>query len=430
MKKSLIASLLFLSMIFSLVSCAKTPAATVDHTAESAESTLPADSAETSADLPQRSVLSPMREAPTYLLSEGATPDEMRALAVKAMRDELTVPWYVDHKVDYLFTSSDGVTMKSITLSPSETYAGMPYTNAITSLYHFLEYYDPETGRLLLSNDGLLDTAVGNQCAGSVIWGLATVASSVAFRTKGLRVTEGMIPLGNYTLSYGDKSNSTEIAKRNGKETMFEAYAEMKLADVFASSEHIMMAIEEAHVVRKNGAIDGDESYVMIQNQEAGARQNTSAYVEEVNGERLHFSGRRELKYTFSKLFEDGYLPLTCAEFLGQKEYELPKAEPDREIRSLEDLSAATVTSNRLLCVFYYRLLDENGKEAFAGKRLTTYTDMNNLKLKNFPLGDLRLSLTSLARSSRLKGDFTLALSCLDCTGTLHDLASFPVSLG
>ena len=418
-------------MILPLVSCSAAPQSTAPVTDEKTapvSETVPETVVETAAK-PSRSVQNPLKERPVYLLSEGATPDEMRALAVKAMRDELSVTWYVDRQIDYLFESSDGKTLKDIRLNPGETYCGMPYTNAITSLFHFLEYYDTETGYLNFSNNELLNTSIGNQCAGSVIWGLATVVTSVDFRSKGLRYADGILPLGNYTAYYDDTKDSAEICSRNGAETMYEAYALIRPADVLHSSGHLMMAIQDAVVVRKNGVIDGNESYVIVQNQEAGARQNTSQYVITENGERLHLSGRRELKLSFAKLFQDTYLPFTCQEFVGKKAYELPKVTLDREVTSLEDLSSAVVRSNHLLCIFNYRLLDQSGSEVYASRKLTTYTDMTKSKLKNYPLADLRLTAATLSRLSRQKGDFTLEISCLDCTGTEHDLASFPVTL-
>lgn len=380
-----------------------------------------------------RSVLSPLKELPVYTLPEGATSDEMRAMAVKAMRDQLTITWYPDQEVKYAFNSGDG-DVKNFTLSPYETYAGLPYTNSITSLFHFYDYYDPETGRVAAPQGERFNTLLGNQCAGSVIWGWGAVVDSVVFKNKSVRTSEGVLKVGPYTIPEGELSSGKTCAY-NGEQVIYASYAEMKPADILfeggnGSSGHVMMVVSDPVVVKKGNVIDGKESYVLIQDQRGGARQNTSEYVITEDGEKRHYSGRTEAKLTFEKLFTTYYLPYTCGEFIGTVPYVAPSVSADIEIRSFEDLSKATLSSTRLLCVFNTRVLDSEGKEVYTRRKSTTFEEMNALKLKDFPLKDLNLSTTVLKRGGLTKsGNYTISITVLDASGTRHDVAEFAFTL-
>ena len=102
------------------------------------EDTLPGTENTAETEKAARSVLAPMTERPNYVLHEGATADEMRAMAVKAMRDELTIVWFPDQDVNYQFTFAVGGNSWQFQLSPFENYAGLPYSGARVSLFHFL----------------------------------------------------------------------------------------------------------------------------------------------------------------------------------------------------------------------------------------------------------------------------------------------------
>ena len=93
---------------------------------------------------PSVSVKHPMKEIPNYALPEGASLEEVRATAVRAMRDELSVEWVTDSTI--LYNKSVSKTDRDFELSAGRVYAGLPYTAAASGLLSWLQYYDFETG--------------------------------------------------------------------------------------------------------------------------------------------------------------------------------------------------------------------------------------------------------------------------------------------
>ncbi len=386
--------------------------------------TRPQTEEKTKEEIPVRSVKAPLTERPNYVLSENASSDEIRAMAVKAMRDMLTVVWYPDRTIEYEFETYSG-DYKSFKLPQNETYAGVPYTNGITGLFQFLEYYDPATGRVSCQNGEAFDLTIGGQCSGCVIWGVTTVASSLFYRGRWQRRADGYLPVGDITLDTGSQT----VCAFNGKEKMFAAYAEMKPADWFVSTDHVMMAIEDAHVVRNaDGSINGAESYVMIQDQQGGQRNSSATYVVTEDGERRHYSGRLSVKQTFEALFDKSYYPLTCAEFQGLKPYTMPSVTADREIVSLDDFNAAKIDSVYNIAVLRVNVFDEEGS-VYARSVTTVHADMIAERIKSYPLERLKLNANTLKRNVSRTGDFTVTLTVIDATGSEFPVASFETTI-
>ncbi len=374
---------------------------------------------------PLRSVQAPMTERPCYALTANATPDEIRAMVVKAMRDELSIVWYPERDAEYTFTSTVTGQKKDFQLYTATNYAGLPYTNAITGLMQFWEYYDPATGRVRIPYD--TDHTLGNQCAGSIIWAWQSCVSSVKFKSIATRGTKGVLQLGDFTYTTGTMAT----CETNGAQVMYEAYALVKPADLLVSGtpgdNHVIMAILDAHVERSGGVIDGKKSYIMIQDQRGGQRSNTSTYVITENGETHHYAGRLSAKYTFESLFTRGYLPYTCAEFQGLKSYTLPGVQADRSITSFDTLNAATLSSNYALCAFHITVRDAGGAEVYTRSHITNYTDMRNGRLTAYPLSGLQLTRSVL--SGKATGSVTVEIRCVDATGSEFQVASFTASV-
>ncbi len=395
-------------------------------TAVTAEETAPAPvPTEEEGAAPARSLAAPWTERPNYVLSENATADEMRAMTVKAMWDMLSIPWYPDRTVSYEFRAYTGA-IKPFTLYTSDTYAGLPYTNGFTGMFQFWEYYDTATGRLSCPAGDSINELLGNKCNSCVYWSLAAVDSSFNLYSGAGRNGSGFLPVGDYWLP--NSGDSRDVCAKNGRETMYAAYAKMKPADWLSSYDHVMMAIEPAVVVRNaDGSINGAESYVTIQDQQGG--QRSSQYFKIVDGETRHYSGRTSAKLTFQKLFDDTYLPLTLAEFQGTKPYVMPAVSLDREVDTYEDLLAATLKSEYFLTVFYLTMTDAEGNVAFSKTITTTYGDLQGGRLKAFPMTSLRIGKVPLSRATGLKGDYTLSITCRDATGTAFDVASVAISI-
>jgi hypothetical protein len=280
----------------------------------------------------------------------------------------------------------------------------------------------------------LFTTLVGNDCAGGLLWGIAACVPTFEPTSDGYgRKSPNMVPVGSYDLpDYSVEKSSMKICEMNGAQKLYESYALLLPADILVSTGnpgdagHLMMVVEEPKIVRNaDGTIDGKQSTVAIQDQRGGARQNTSEYVKSENGESRHYSGRTYAPLTFESLFNTYYLPYSCLEFAGEREYIMPNVSTDIEISSLEDLASATLKSQYLLCVFYVRAYNQAGESVYDRSILTTYEEMKAGKLKNFPLSDLKLSKTALSRNVKERGELTFVITCLDATGTEHEFARF-----
>ncbi len=437
MKKALCLLIAF-ALALPLFSCSvESPAAhtepgTLPGTGASSETLPPAETKEA------RRVAHPMAERPNYVLHEGATADEMRETAIRAMRDELTVPWVTDTEITYLKSGSgDGKTFRYGT---DETFAGLPYTNGGTSLFRWLENYDFETGRMIdLPNRDSFNSSFGNSCAASAMWGWnACTTSTVWHGTEDLLVASGAVRLGPYTYPDDLKNYLTlsteEICRTNGEQIMYASYALLLPADCLTTSGngntgHVMMAISAANVVKTGGVIDGKESWVLVQEQRSGIFQTSPDFVKEEDGERLHYSGRTSAKFTFEELYKSHYLPHTCAEFLGQKEYEMPVVTLSGGAATLAELLQCGVKSNYDLCVLIADIYGAGGEYVLSRRTCSTFDDRKKLATLDFPVSRLPISAAALSRKLEKGKNYTLKLSCIDAAGAVHELAETPFVL-
>lgn len=311
---------------------------------------------------------------PDYTFDEVPDTTVLRNTAVKAMRDILSIQWHTEES--YSYYKSGPVSSKHFQYEPGNIYAGILYTNANAGLFQFLEFYDQETGSLLYS-DGVnkLKTDLGVSCADAVLWAWATVCTSISgpYYPNAMVYKNGFLPVGDYTYDQGLETfnylPTLRIVNDNGKEVMAKAYAQVLQADALITStdNHAMMAIEPAHVeYLADGSIDTANSYIMIQDQRAGgeAWQQTDA-----DGNVLNYSGRTSAKFTFDELFDEHFIPVTAAEFVGEKEYEKATVTASQDTwDTLEAVLNATVESNYPLAVVNVIVNDQVvDRELFSG---------------------------------------------------------------
>ena len=91
----------------------------------------------------------------------------------------------------------------------------------------------------------------------------------------------------------------------------------------------IQTIIEAPNVVYlEDGSIDGANSTVRIQDQRAGGE---TFYEHKIDGHTVYLSGRIDATYTFDKLLEEDYIPVTTKEFRGLKDYEKATVTVDTE---------------------------------------------------------------------------------------------------
>ena len=313
---------------------------------------------------------------PDYTLEEPASAMDMRLTAVRAARDVISINWSISKGISYNKTGP--VSNKLFMHEADTTYAGVLYSNASTGLFQFMEYYDQQTGRLQFPGSAnQLKETLGASCADAMIWGLNTVCTTLqgSYYPSTMVIQNGYYPLGKITydkdLSNFSFNPTDKIIEANGKDVVLESYTLVLPGDMLVSTpdNHGMMAIEKAHVVTNaDGSIDMAKSYVKIQDQRGG--QGQGFYEQEIDGEIIKFSGRTEYKFTFDKLYEKGYIPVTTAEFMGTKNYERAQVTADKEPTSFEELLQTSVTSNYPIAVVNATLYYPDGTSYLIQKKL------------------------------------------------------------
>lgn len=304
---------------------------------------------------------------PDYTFNETPTTEQLRDTAVRAMRDLLSIQWTPAETISYYNTAGRD---KQFDYTPGTTYGGLLYSGASTGLFHFLEFYDQESGVLTYPGSGdELRRSIGSGCADSLLWSWATVSNSFncGYYPSMMVYKNGFLPVGDYTYNFELTSYynfpTQAIIKNNGEDVIYDSYTKVLPADALISSsiDHAMMVIENPTVIRlEDGSIDTENSYIMLQDQRGGTREGFME--EKVDGRTIHYNSERNMKMTFAELLSQNYIPVTIAEFTGEKAYE--KAEVTLEPKKCRKLPAAqeaVITSNYPIAVIKLITTDNDG---------------------------------------------------------------------
>ena len=374
---------------------------------------------------------------PVYRFEETPTNQQLRETAIQAMRDILSIQWHTE--TDRTYQKSGCVGAKIFMYHPEKIYAGLPYSNGDKGLFQFMEFYDQETGKLLFEGDGPeFNTTLGCTCAGGVMWGWSAVCHTLtgSFVNYNMVKKYGCYPLGG--LTYDETIDTFEdlhtkiVCEENGKDAVFNAYTLVQPADAVASSNdnHTMMVIAPAHVVyTSEGEIDGEESYIMIQDQWAGAKGNGNFFEFEEEGQIVHYSGRREEKYTFNRLYSKWYIPVSTAELLGTEPYQAPWVKFEGCSETWEKLLEGKLTCNYPMAVIKLILADAEGKELLLRRALINKWDVLSGKARGFALSEFSEGLAEdLAAAMEAGNAYTLRLDVTVTNGEVFIPAQVAVA--
>ena len=360
-------------------------------------------------------VLHPMEKMPDYSLPEGASIDQMRQMAVQAMRDELTIPWMPAEGFTYQKEGTGAG--KEFKFPANRVYGGLPYTNGASGLIQFLQSYNFKTGILSGIDFKNINTTYGNTCAESVMWGWAAVCPSVRgqYVTWGMTAAQGVYPVGDYTYDFSIQTfkecSTVKICQNNGKDKMMECYAAVLPADGLVSAGdgskvHARMAIEKANVVRDAaGKIDPEKSTIKMQDQSMGFNEY------KIDSQTLNLSGHIDLEVSFEELYNTAYIPVTTAEFLGQRPYEVAKVEfTGGEISTVDDFLAASVKSNYIICAVNLSITDQNGTE-HGSQRILRGKDVLSGEAFDFSLSDFKTPFVRSKGKGKVQVKLSVALA-------------------
>lgn len=358
---------------------------------------------------------------PDYTFSSTPTTDELRATAVKAFKDVLSVRWSIPKTV--IYNKTGPVSEKTFRHNADTTYAGVIYSNANTGLFQFLEYYDFDTGRIYYpgKSDEFKET-LGASCADAMLWGLNAVCNSVTgpYYPVYMVYKNGYLPVGDYTYDFTINSfhqqPSYKIIQLNGEAVMLDAYTKVLPGDMFVSYQdnHGMMAISKPVVkYLPDGSIDAANSHILIQDQRGG--EGAGFYKVKEDGQMLLYSGRTSALFSFQELLKHSYLPVTVAEFTGAKEYEPCTASISSPCTSLTQLQEATVSSNYPLAVVNVIAADAFGNETVIGRQLFNGAHINGVP-RSFALKDIPI-IADFENSSYNRRSYTVKIEVVPSTG-------------
>ena len=369
-----------------------------------------------------RRVPGPMAH-PVYTFDHDPSPEEMRAMAIRAMRDMVAVQWFPRDTVRY--RKQGAVSNKQFEFFAERYYMGLPYTSAGMGIFQFLTLYDGGTGCLLFADQDRFNMIVGNSCASSVGWGLLSVCSSVkgSLISNFLTVPNGFYPLGGvrYDPNLADFKQyvTEEIVRDNGVQRIMEGYAAVQPGDVLVFAEntpaagHTRMAISPAQTVRnEDGTIDPEKSTITTEEQAAKDNEDTSTGILMIR------SGQISKTYTFAEFLKKSYIAVTTAEFMGQKPYEKCDLRYEGKSETLNDLEKGSLVCNYPMALLRAVLTDGRG-ETVLSRELFDRKMIGSGLARNYPLANFIADLKE-GGSLPANGDASLTLEITASTGEIY----------
>lgn len=306
----------------------------------------------------------------------GMSTDEARDTVVAFWRYCKTALWIPDERYDIYEEEDDGTTVWKRCVEEGKVYAGLPYKGTSTgSLYRLLDFIDPETGVVDVSEAGDNVLTFGGMCSSGCYWAWARVMNSADYRWCNDSVySRGYLPVGPYTYDLNiiklvnqGNQGTDDICVENGEQVMFQSYANMKRADgliaVWEKNGHTMMcSVDPVVVYNDDGTINGDDSYLCVTEQggvwDPGVSPNGIAYEYEYSLDK---------KFTFTKLYTSCYIPFTFGELIGTDPIEetVTTFSHTEQTITEKQLFSAKVTSNYNISDIYVYVYDDAGTEVF-----------------------------------------------------------------
>ena len=367
-----------------------------------------------------------------------------RQAVERYMRQMATLIWRCPE--DMLYTTSTTVDRHEATgfnrleLVGGRLYRGMPYTHASGTLAGFLDRVGTEMTQGVLmarnmtwqpfSGTGSTTARISNDCSSSVCQSWARIDASVDMvSTKFMVPDRGFLRVGDYESNPADNTDSDKTLAKNGKARMYEAYALLQTGDAVvcraANSGHVMMAVE-THVVRTDdGTIDGAASTLTVLEQSREFFKENEFYFDEALGEDVWAWYGVDKVYTFDKLFEIAYLPVTCKELVDPAEPEETWVRDSETRFDKESLCRGVITSNRFLDSAIMAITDAAGNPVQHGILVAQRSAIRQIDLARFVTEDPALLQSSIDPDALAPGRYTCTLTVRLSKGTTVDLRKF-----
>ena len=169
----------------------------------------------------------------------GMSTAEARETVVAFWRYCKTALWISDDRYE-IYKEEDGENVLKRWTDPGAVYAGLPYVGTATgNIYRLLDFMDPETGVVDVRGAGWDPGTFGGMCSSGCYWAWARVMNSADYRWCADSVqARGYLNVGPYSydsswvkfIMEGDQGTD-DVCRENGRQTMYESYGAMQVAD-------------------------------------------------------------------------------------------------------------------------------------------------------------------------------------------------------
>lgn len=357
-------------------------------------------------------------EQPTQPATEPEDPEEIlayrRDAVEKEMRRMSSVLWTPAEPITYhMATQSPGVDAARkedpkhvITFIPGNIYQGIPYTHGGGSGYSWLAYATAQDEDGVYTLSGMTTEAlsgsggntqfnysrIGNDCADQLFWAWGQVSSSISFNgTTTMTEGNGCLKVGSYVANgnFSKENNTYSIAEQNGKDTMFAAYSLLQKGDAIVNytpsgAGHAVMIVECHTEYLPDGAVDGNNSYVIVLEQTGANEINQTKEFNETIGKDVYLCERLDAKWSFEEIFGKGYLPVTCKELIDPTpRAELQLTDSAKE-PTVDNMFTGTLASNYRVSDITIRIMDANGNLLQKATCFSRQVEMLTFDLSRF----------------------------------------------
>ncbi len=326
--------------------------------------------------------LSEEEKAKYNKLVEFELPTDFRKALVDYMFKCAEVKWVA--KDDFSMIQDNVTWTVGLSYTKGTVYHGIPYTDTPVSWDYFEDKL--ENGKYIPEAFGW-EEAPGLNCYSSIIMAYQQFdpyTGSVQSWIPGNKNC-WMDPVGDYEGK--DTPLTHEVCELNGKDKMYEAYAQLQPGDVIYDvtdivnfKMHCRVISAETKIV-KNGAgkVIPSRSYVTcIESTNAFDKSrtdgvNTTWYVNHT--------------YTFENLFGAGYVPITFKAYSKPlSEIEVPYIGLDTEITPAllsKGMLTGMIKSNFPIFFARAEVLDENGKEVVSVEKIYRFSSTKKIGVRN-----------------------------------------------
>ena len=339
---------------------------------------------------------------------------------------------YFKYDQDYSYNLNG----RDITLKKGVLHGGLPYTiHSSISPDAYLDFavsQDSKGVYTISFPSGYNPVFWGGSCANATFWAWSSISSSIRFTYSGNMLEK----YGAYTVGVFNYDPETDIkndkwqdtllvCQNNGPEVMAEAYAMMNKGDAMQYmntklGNHVIIVTDIIVERGEDGKINMSKSKIVYSDQHGGYHNRASQ-----EGKTVYSSTNCNYTKSFSEIYENAYLPMTCIELLDDST-PLAKAEFTDSIGST-NITKTNVLRGYIECNYGIRkgemvITDANGAEVFKATRYGFETNPQRLPYSNFGTTDGEYGVANvyndkLDLSALPAGEYHVVVTAIAATG-------------